>query len=51
MQTRREKQQRTGRKPGGKPLASPVDEPQDKDQVNFTDEDSRITPISGGSFD
>ena len=51
LQSRREKQQRTGRKPGGKPPAPPVDEPQDKDQVNFTDEDSRIMPTSGGSFD
>lgn len=51
MKARQEKQQRTGKKPGGKPPAPPEDKPQDKDQVNFTDEESRIMPTSGGGFD
>lgn len=51
VKARREKQQHTGKKPGGKPPAPPLDEPQDKDQVNFTDEESRIMPTPGGSFD
>src|ERR1700704_1827067 len=41
----------TGKKPGGKPPAPPVDGPQPKDQVNLTDEDSRIMPVAGGGFD
>ena len=51
IKARQEKQQRTGKKPGGKPPPQPMDEPQDKDQINFTDEESRIMPTSGGGFD
>ena len=39
-----------GRKLGGKPPQEPTPGPQPKDQVNFTDEDSRIMPVSGGGF-
>jgi transposase len=40
---------RTGRGKGPKPPASPG--PSAKDQVNLTDEDSRIMPTSGGGFE
>src|SRR3974390_1721341 len=41
----------TGKKPGGKPPAPPVEGPLPKDQINLTDEDSRIMPASGGGFE
>jgi transposase len=41
----------TGKKPGGKPPAPPVAGPRPTDQVNLTDEDSRIMPVAGGGFD
>ncbi len=48
---RKAKQQRTGKKPGGRPPKPPISGPRDKDQVNLTDEESRIMPISGGGFE
>lgn len=51
MQEREEKEKATGKKAGGRKPKSPVDEPKDTDQVNFTDEESRIMPISGGGFE
>lgn len=39
---RQEKEARTGKKAGGRPPKPPVGGPRDKDQVNFTDEESRI---------
>jgi transposase len=41
----------TGKKPGGRPPAPPVEGPQPKDQINLTDEDSRIMPVAGGGFE
>jgi hypothetical protein len=41
----------TGKKPGGKPPAPPVEGPDPKDQVNLTDEASRIMPVAGGGFE
>ena len=41
----------TGKKPGGKPPQPPTPEPSPKDQINLTDEDSRIMPVAGGGFD
>ena len=41
----------TGKKPGGKPPAPPVAGPLPTDQVNLTDEGSRIMPVAGGGFD
>jgi hypothetical protein len=41
----------TGGKPRGKPPAPPTAGPQPKDQINLTDEDSRIMPGSGGGFE
>src|SRR6516165_4799055 len=40
-----------GKKPGGRPPAPPVEGPQPKDQINLTDEDSRIMPVAGGGFE
>jgi hypothetical protein len=41
----------TGKKPGGKPPAPPVEGPLPTDQVNLTDEESRIMQVAGGGFD
>ena len=41
----------TGKKPGGKPPEPPSAGPLPKDQINLTDEDSRIMPTPGGGFD
>ena len=41
----------TGKKPGGKPPAPPTEGPLPTDQVNLTDEASRIMPVAGGGFD
>ena len=41
----------TGRKPGGKPPQPPVEGPQPEDQINLTDEESRIMKVAGGGFD
>jgi hypothetical protein len=46
----REKKEKTGKKPGGKPPKAPEPDPRPKDQVNLTDEESRIMPASGGGF-
>jgi transposase len=41
----------TGKKPGGRPPALPVEGPLPADQVNLTDEASRIMPVPGGGFE
>jgi hypothetical protein len=41
----------TGKKPGGRAPAPPVEGPLPKDQINLTDEDSRIMPVAGGGFE
>jgi hypothetical protein len=41
----------TGKKPRGKPPEPLVEGPLRKDQINLTDEDSRIMPVVGGGFD
>jgi transposase len=51
MAAREAKISATGKKPGGKPPQPPVDGPRPSDQVNLTDEDSRIMPVAGGGFD
>ena len=48
MAERARKEQETGKKPRGKQPQPPVAGPTAKDQVNLTDEDSRIMPTSGG---
>jgi transposase len=40
-----------GKKPGGKPPQPPAEGPLPSDQVNLTDEDSRIMPVAGGGFE
>jgi hypothetical protein len=42
---------RTGKRPGGRPPAPPSGKVDDKEQVNLTDEQSRIMPVAGGGFD
>jgi len=51
LAAREERQKRTGRKPGGRPPAPPSGAIEDKEQINLTDEDSRIMPVPGGGFD
>jgi transposase len=40
----------TGKKPRGRPPEPPSEGPRPTDQVNLTDEDSRIMPVPGGGF-
>lgn len=47
---RARKEQETGKKPRGKGPKPPTAGPTQKDQVNLTDNESRIMPGSGGSF-
>jgi transposase len=47
---REAKEKARGRKLGGKPPKAPEPGPQAKDQMNFTDSESRIMPVSGGGF-
>ena len=47
---RERKSQKSGKKPGGKPPKAPEPGVKERDQVNLTDEESRIMPISGGGF-
>jgi transposase len=46
----REAAQATGKKPRGKPPQPPSGTPGPQEQVNFTDPQSRIMPVSGGGF-
>jgi len=41
----------TGKKPAGKPPQAPQPGPRASDQVNLTDEESRIMPVAGGGFE
>ncbi len=51
LAARAAKQERTGKKPGGKPPQPPQPGAKADDQVNLTDEDSRIMPVAGGGFE
>ena len=51
MAHRAAKQEATGKKPGGKPPKAPEPGPQDNDQLNLTDEESRIMRVAGGGFE
>ena len=51
MLQRKAKEERTGKKTRGKEPKAPKPGPQDRDQVNLTDKESRIMPISGGGFE
>jgi transposase len=48
---RREKEHQTGKKARGKKPKPPSGEPRNRDQVNLTDDESRIMPVSGGGFE
>jgi hypothetical protein len=51
LAARKAKAEATGKKPGGKPPQPPVEGPLATDQINLTDEESRIMPVAGGGFD
>jgi transposase len=51
MAARAAKAAATGRKPSGRPPEPPVEGPGPNDQVNLTDEESRIMPVPGGGFE
>jgi transposase len=48
---KRQAQREAGKKPRGKDPEPPPPGPKDSDQVNLTDEESRIMPVSGGGFE
>jgi transposase len=48
---REKKEKERGRKLGGRKPKEPDSTPQSTDQVNLTDEESRIMPTSGGGFE
>jgi transposase len=48
---KRRAQREAGKKPRGKDPEPPQAGPKDGDQVNLTDEESRIMPVSGGGFE
>ncbi len=51
LRERAAKEKARGRKLGGKKPQAPEAGPKAKDQVNFTDSESRIMPTSGGGFE
>src|SRR5271163_4256699 len=51
MAAREAKITATGKKPGGRPPQPPTEGPRPTDQVNLTDEESRIMPVAGGGFE
>jgi transposase len=51
MARRAAKEKDSGKKPGGKPPKAPEPGPKDSDQINLTDEQSRIMPVAGGGFE
>jgi transposase len=51
LQARQDKAKETGKKPRGRGPKPPELGPRPKDQVNFTDEQSRIMPTSGKGFE
>lgn len=51
LAAREAKQNKTGKKPGGRPPKPPEAGPKAQDQINLTDEESRIMPVPGGGFE
>jgi hypothetical protein len=51
MAERAAKTAASGKKPGGRVPQPPVEGPLPADQVNLTDEQSRIMPVAGGGFE
>ena len=48
---KREADRKSGKKPKGRDPEPPAPGPREKDQVNLTDEESRIMPVGGKAFD
>jgi hypothetical protein len=51
LAAREAKAKASGKKPGGKPPNPPVEGALPADQINLTDEASRIMPVTGGGFE
>jgi transposase len=51
MARRAAREKEAGKKLGGKPPTAPEPGPRASDQINLTDEQSRIMPVSGGGFE
>ena len=51
MAARESRAATTGKKPSGRPPEPPEAGPGSTDQVNLTDEESRIMPVAGGGFE
>lgn len=51
LKAREEAAARTGRKPRGKPPTPPSAGPRPEDQINLTDDESRLMKVAGGGFE
>lgn len=51
LKAREEAAARTGKKPRGKPPVPPSAGPRPEDQINLTDDESRIMKVAGGGFE
>lgn len=51
MNQREAREKETGKKPRGKMPTAPEPGAKDSDQINLTDEQSRIMPVAGGGFE
>jgi transposase len=51
MAARAAKEHSRGKKLGSKPAVAPQPGPRDSEQINLTDEESRIMPVAGGGFE
>ena len=51
LKARADNAAKTGRKPPGNPPAPPSEAPRAEDQVNLTDDESRIMKVAGGGFE
>jgi hypothetical protein len=51
LAARAEQEKLTGKKPGDRPPEPPTGGVSEQDQINLTDEDSRIMKVAGGGFD
>lgn len=51
LAARAEQEKLTGKKPRGRPPEPPTGGVRESDQINLTDEDSRIMKVAGGGFD
>jgi len=51
LAARKAKEERSGKKTGGKPPSPPAPGALPTDQINLTDEESRVMPVAGGGFE